>query len=69
MFSIGSIMAIFEAVTQLIQKGKPAIEGLRDLLATHDIKIRDEAIAKMILEADAAKAEIDAEITARAARG
>ena len=68
MFSIGTIMAIFEAVTQLIQKGKPAIDGLIALLNTHDIKVRDEAIAKMVLEADAAKQEIEAEIAARAAR-
>lgn len=65
MFSIGSIMAIFGAVTELIQKGRPAIEGLIALLGEHNIVIRDESLAKMILEADAAKAEVDAEIAAR----
>jgi len=68
MFSISSIMAIFGAVTELIQKGRPAIEGLIALLGQHDIKVRDEAIAKMLLESDAALQEIEAEIAARAAR-
>lgn len=65
MFSIGSIMAIFGAVTELIQKGRPAIEGLIALLGQHNITLRDESIAKMILEADVAKAEVEAEIASR----
>lgn len=61
-----ALLAIFGAVTELINKGKPAVEGLFALLANHNIAVRDEAIVRMILEAEAAKAEIQAEIDARA---
>lgn len=65
---IGTLLTLIPALVEGFQKGKPFIDGLLGLFASHDIKVRDDAIAKMILEADAAKAEIQAEIDARAAR-
>ncbi len=66
MFSLGSILAAFDAVMQLIQKGKPAIDGLAALLKEHNITVRDEALQTMIVEAESELSKVQAEIDARA---
>jgi hypothetical protein len=63
-----SVLTLLSLVGPLIegfQKGAPFVQGLIALFANHDIKIRDGAVTKMILEADALKAEIEAEIASR----
>jgi len=66
-----SFLTLVSLVGPLIegfQKGAPFVKDLMALFANHDIAVRDEAIARMISEADSAKIEIDAEIEARSRR-
>jgi hypothetical protein len=66
--SVLTLLTLIGPLIEGFQKGKPFVDDLLALFRNHDVKIRDEAIARMIQEADIAKAEIEAEIAARAAR-